>query len=284
MEYFTSLKFENQYKLVSYKTNDTNINKKDYVVVNTNMGLELAKVMLEPKEDRKPKEGEEVKEILRKATEEDLDLFLANKEKAQQAMTICKQLVQDLKLEMNLQTADYNLDCSKLSFTYLADDRVDFRELLKQLSARFRCRIELRQIGVRDRARLVGGVGICGRSLCCGKSLTDFDVISIHMAKNQFLALNIQKLSGQCGKLKCCLKYENDIYSDIRKELPKIGSKLIFEDNQYTLSAINVLTRTCKLENPENVLFVELDAVFAKAKFLGRKKEEHETSKELQKR
>lgn len=281
MEYFTSLKFENNYKLYTYKTTDPTIQKKDYVVVNTSTGLELAKVMLSLKDEYQIKEGEEVKDILRKANQEDLDLFLENKGKATSAMTICKELVKALNLEMNLQTCDYNLDCSKLSITYLADDRVDFRELLKQLSLRFKCRIELRQIGARDRARLVGGVGICGRTLCCGKSLTDFDVISINMAKNQFLVLNIQKLAGQCGKLKCCLKYENDIYSDIRKELPKIGSKLVFEDNNYILSAINVLNRSCKLENQENVIFVDLDTLFAKAKFLNRKKEENEKTKKL---
>lgn len=277
MEYFASLKFENNYKLYTYKTKDASINKKDYVVVDADMGLELAKVITNLKIDYQLKENEEVKEILRKANQEDLDTFLENKNKAALAMDTCKKVIASLNLDMNLQTCDYNLDCSKLSITYLSKERVDFRELLKQLSIVFKCRIELRQIGTRDRARLIGGVGICGRSLCCNKSLNDFDVISINMAKNQFLALNIQKLTGQCGKLKCCLKYENDIYSDIRKELPKIGSRLIFEDNQYQLTAINVLTRNCKIENVENVLFIDLDILLAKAKFLNRKKTDEKT-------
>ena len=150
---------------------------------------------------------------------------------------------------MKLVNAVYTLDKSKILFTYVSEERVDFRELLKELSNLLKCRIELKQIGPRDRSKMVGGIGICGLPLCCKSFLSEFEGISINMAKNQFLALNIQKISGQCGKLLCCLKYEDDEYSELKKSAPRYGFKFRAEDKDYKVSGVNLLSKTVKIES-----------------------------------
>ena len=162
---------------------------------------------------------------------------------------------------MRLLKAEYTLDTTKIIIIYVADNRVDFRELLKELAAKLKCRIELRQIGTRDRARVVGGLGSCGLPLCCNSFLGEFDGISINMAKNQFLALNVQKLSGHCGKLICCLKYEDDQYTELRKGLPKMGYKIKYDDTIYKITSVNILTSQVRLENSENIIMAPLDEV-----------------------
>ena len=163
---------------------------------------------------------------------------------------------------MYLVSAELTLDGTKAIFTYIADERVDFRELLKVLAAKLRCRIELRQIGARDRAKAIGGLGPCGLPLCCSTFLSDFEGISINMAKNQLLALNISKLSGQCGKLVCCLKYEDSLYSELRVGLPKLGQRCKYKDEDFKITSMNVLSKTMKLENKENSVFITFDEYF----------------------
>ena len=160
---------------------------------------------------------------------------------------------------MNLISCEYTLDKSKVIFSYLADDRVDFRELLKVLASRLRTRIELRQIGSRDKAKMIGGLGVCGLPLCCSTFLNEFDGISINRAKNQMLAINIPKLSGQCGKLICCLKYEDDAYTEERKKFPELGSKAFIDKVEYTVTNINILSRVVKIENDEDIKFLPLE-------------------------
>ena len=174
---------------------------------------------------------------------------------------------------MNIIASEYTLDRAKITFTYLADDRVDFRELLKVLASRFHCRIDLRQIGTRDKAKMVSGLGCCGRELCCAKFISDFDRISINMAKNQLLALNIQKLSGQCGNLMCCLKYEDEAYKELRKDLPKLNATVEFEGAKYKLTSMNVINDSCRIENAETSLNVSLKEFKKKAKYNLNKKE-----------
>ena len=163
---------------------------------------------------------------------------------------------------MHLVSAEYTLDSTKVIFTYIADERIDFRELLKVLASKLHCRIELKQIGARDRAKTVGGLGPCGLPLCCSTFLSDFEGISINMAKNQLLALNISKLSGQCGKLICCLKYEDTLYSELRVGLPKLGLRCKYKDEEYKITSMNVLSKTMKLENKENSVFITFDEYF----------------------
>ena len=203
-----------------------------------------------------------LKPVLRLATEYDLIQKNENDEKAKKAMKICHQCIENLELDMHLISGEYTLDRSKVIFTYVSDDRVDFRQLLKDLAGQLHCRIELRQVGPRNKAKMVGGLGNCGMETCCSRFLTDFEAISINMAKNQLLALNIQKLSGQCGKLMCCLRYENDEYTKLREGLPKINSQITFEDTRYRITSMNVLQRQAKLENKEEVRFVSFDELW----------------------
>ena len=149
-------------------------------------------------------------------------------------------------------------DRSKVIFSYVADDRIDFRELLKQLAAIFRCRIELRQIGSRDKAKIIGGLGTCGMETCCSRFLDDFDIVSINMAKNQLLALNTQKLSGQCGKLMCCLKYEDDNYKSMRKGLPKLNALVEYEGEKFRITSMNLLNGSVRLSNRNNAIDMTL--------------------------
>ena len=224
------------------------LKKGDYVVVETSFGLELAKVIKEPK-----KESESAvfstNQIVRVATKEDIKYAQLNKTSAFEAGEIFSENVKKLNLNMKLVNAVYSLDKSKILFTYVSEERVDFRELLKELSNILKCRIELKQIGPRDRSKLVGGIGICGLPLCCKAFLNEFEGISINMAKNQFLALNIQKISGQCGKLLCCLRYEDEEYSELKKTAPKYGFKFRYEDKDYKVSGVNLLSKTVKIES-----------------------------------
>ena len=229
-----------------YYSSLTNIKKGDYIVVDTDFGLELARVN-KVLDDRK--NNFNFKKINKKASEEDLKTYIKNKESSKDASIVFNNCVKNLNLNMKLVDAIYLLDKSKILFTYVSEERVDFRELLKELSNILKCRIELKQIGPRDRSKSIGGIGICGLPLCCKSFLTEFDGISINMAKNQFLALNIQKISGQCGKLLCCLKYEDDEYSELKKYAPRYGTRFNFEGVDYKITGVNLLSKTVKIES-----------------------------------
>lgn len=220
----------------------------DYVVVETNFGEELVKVCSNAKKESEFK-GASLGQIVRLATEDDKKAYFLNKESAIEAGKTFSACVRNLGLNMKLVNIVYSLDKSKILFTYVSEERVDFRELLKELSNLLKCRIELKQIGPRDRSKIVGGIGICGLPLCCKSFLAEFEGISINMAKNQFLALNIQKISGQCGKLLCCLKYEDDEYSELKKTAPRYGFKFRHEDKDYKVSGVNLLSKTVKVES-----------------------------------
>ena len=177
---------------------------------------------------------------------------------------------------MNLISCEYTLDRTKVLFTYLADERVDFRELLKALASKLHTRIELRQIGTRDKSKMIGGLGICGLPLCCSTFLNEFDGISIARAKNQMLAINIPKLSGHCGKLMCCLKYEDDTYTDLKKKFPEIGYKVFIEKKQYTVSNINVISNVIKVENEDDIKVLSYEDFVKLTGFKVKKKDNEE--------
>lgn len=275
---YIAVKFDSTNKTYTFKVSDFEVKSGDRVVVETARGLEIGKVTGSPFE--KPDINLEIKEILRLATKRDLQDYEENKEDAARAKDIAQKEADRLNLGMNIIASEYTLDRAKITFTYLADDRVDFRELLKVLASIFHCRIDLRQIGTRDKAKMVSGIGCCGRELCCGKFISDFDRISINMAKNQLLALNIQKLSGQCGNLMCCLKYEDEAYKDLRKDLPKLNSNVEYEGERYKLVSMNVINQTCRIENGDTSLTVDLKDFKKKAKYnLNRKEGERESVK-----
>lgn len=241
---------------------EENLNIHDKVVVETVRGLELGTIKIGARPASEVKLATAIKPILRVANEEDINNYTKNLEQAKLAEETFINSVKEQNLDMYLVSAEYILDGTKVIFTYIADERVDFRELLKVLAAKLRCRIELRQIGARDRAKAIGGLGPCGLPLCCSTFLSDFEGISINMAKNQLLALNISKLSGQCGKLVCCLKYEDSLYSELRIGLPKLGLRCKYKDEDFKITSMNVLSKTMKLENKENSVFITFDEYF----------------------
>ncbi len=274
---YVSIRFETTNKTYTFSTTDESIKEGDAVVVETQRGIEYATVVTEPFE--KPNVSMEIKPIIRKATKEDLRQFERNKADEAEARKICQEESDRLDLKMNVISAEYTLDRAKITFIYLADERVDFRELLKVLASIFHCRIDLRQIGTRDKAKMVSGVGVCGRELCCAKFIGDFDRISINMAKNQLLALNIQKLSGQCGNLMCCLRFEDDAYKELRKDLPKLNSQVEYDGERFRVTSMNVITKNCKLENPDHAIYISLEDLVKKGKY-NRKTVKNESEEE----
>ena len=251
--YVVAVKFKNASKAYSFGTDSPDFVQGEWVVVETAQGLELGEVQAAPLSTEKFPIRTPLKPVLRKALDQDKWNYEENFAKAEEAFKVCNEEIASLGLEMNLLSADYTLDRSKVLFVYLAEQRVDFRELLKRLGSRLHCRIELRQIGERDKAKMVGGIGMCGMECCCSRFKSRFDVISINMAKNQLLALNIEKLSGMCGKLMCCLKYEDENYKELTAGLPKMGAHVEYEDELYRVTSINVMTNEAKIENAESV-------------------------------
>lgn len=258
-KYVISLRFKGGSKAYSFGTDDETIEYGDYLVVETSQGLELGECISSLRDSSTHVSDMELKPVLRKADYKDHEDFKNNEEYAKEAMAFCEEKIRDLGLDMQLVSAEYTLDRTKILFIYLADERVDFRELLKHLASHLKCRIELKQIGARDRAKLVGGIGVCGMECCCSRFLNKFDIISINMAKNQMLALNIPKLSGQCGKLMCCLKYEDDEYKEIVDGLPRLNSKVEYNNNIYTVTSINPIANDIRLQNFDQVINVTVE-------------------------
>lgn len=265
--YVVSVRFKNSRKAYSFGANDETLEYGDYVVVETIRGVEMGEIISSLRDVSMHTQNTPLKPVLRKATRHDREMYAENKDLAKEALARCQEAVARLKLDMNLISCEYTLDRSKIIFVYVADERVDFRELLKELAGIFKCRIELRQIGPRDKAKIIGGLGTCGMETCCSRFMDDFDVVSINMAKNQLLALNIQKLSGQCGKLMCCLKFEDENYKQLRAGLPKMNAQVEYEGKLYRVTSMNVINGTAKLENRENVQFITLADLMEKGVF-----------------
>lgn len=238
---------------------EQNIKLGDIVVVETVRGIELGEVIIAPIDINEYKSELVLKPILRAATNIDIKTNEVNKKDASLALNLCQKEVEKLNLSMNLLSCEYTLDRNKVIFSYLADERVDFRELLKVLASKLHTRIELRQIGTRDKAKMVGGIGVCGLPLCCSTFLNEFDGISISRAKNQMLAINIPKLSGHCGKLICCLKYEDETYTEEKKKYPDLGSKVFIDKIEYVVTNVNIISGTIKVEGPEDVKFLPFE-------------------------
>ena len=256
---FVGVKFFNTPRAYFFGvTNDEVFAMGDKVVVETMRGMELGEIAIEPIDIEKYDSPLGLKPILRRASDVDVKIFLSNQEDAKTALEVGKTEAARLGLDMNFISCEYTLDKTKVILSYIADERVDFRELLKSLASRLRTRIELRQVGSRDKAKMIGGIGICGLPLCCSTFLNEFDGISINRAKNQMLAINIPKLSGHCGKLICCLKYEDDVYSEERKNFPELGTKLWIDKVEYTVTSVNIISKVVKIENAEDVKFVPL--------------------------
>ena len=219
----------------------------DMVVVETARGTECATVVTPCRETPENKTAQPLKPVLRAATQADMRRFEEMRAKERHAMEICQKKIAEHKLEMKLVDAEYAADNAKILFYFTADGRVDFRELVKDLAGVFRTRIELRQIGVRDEAKMLGGIGICGRPFCCSQFLPDFEPVSIKMAKEQGLSLNPTKISGSCGRLMCCLKYEQNVYEELLKLTPKNGALVNTPEGKGTVVEANVLSGVIKV-------------------------------------
>ena len=273
--HYVGITFNSSSRSYYFGSNISDLKIDDKVIVETIRGVELGIVSFEPVEIAGYKNGLPLKPVLRKATDVDIKLYENNLKDAKFAMEICKNEVANLKLDMNLISCEYTLDKAKVIFSYVADERVDFRELLKVLASKLHTRIELRQIGPRDKAKVVGGLGMCGLPLCCSTFLNEFDGISINRAKNQMLAINIPKLSGHCGKLLCCLKFEDDTYTELKGLFPDIGTKVFIDKVQYTVTAINVISKTVRVENEDDIKILDLED-FKKQTHYKKRKENNE--------
>ena len=219
----------------------------DSVVVETARGVEFGEVVTGAREVADEQIVAPLKKVVRIATEEDIRRAEYNEKREEEAFRVCQEKVAKHKLEMKLVSVEYTFDNSKIIFYFTANGRVDFRELVKDLAGVFKMRIELRQIGVRDEAKMLGGLGSCGRPICCGTFLGDFQPVSIKMAKEQNLSLNPTKISGLCGRLMCCLKYEQDCYSQTLKKLPKVGKDIVTPDGVGVLAEINAIRERVKV-------------------------------------
>ena len=260
------------------------IKKGDNVIVETARGIEFGTVVLAPKEVEEVKIIQPLKPVVRLATEKDLEQEMANKLKEREAYKICLEKIQKHQLEMKLIDAEYTFDNNKVLFYFTADGRIDFRELVKDLAAVFKTRIELRQIGVRDETKIVGGIGICGRPLCCHTHLSEFAPVSIKMAKEQNLSLNPTKISGVCGRLMCCLNNEEETYEELNRKLPNVGDYVTTDDGlRGEVHSVNVLRQLVKvlIETDDEKELKEYQADQLKFKKKHKNKKESASNAEL---
>ena len=224
------------------------IKKGDHVIVETARGVEYGTVVSDPQEIEDEKVVKPLKTVLRTSSTKDDEQEKANREKEKEAFKVCLEKIKKHNLDMKLIDAEHTFDNNKILFYFTADGRIDFRELVKDLAAVFKTRIELRQIGVRDETKIIGGYGICGRPLCCHSYLSDFVPVSIKMAKEQSLSLNPTKISGVCGRLMCCLKNEEDVYEELNRKMPGVGDYCVAKDGlSGEVSSVNILRQTLKI-------------------------------------
>lgn len=235
--------FKENSKVYNFDPKDLILNIGDYVIVSTERGEQIGKVTtIEDKEIKNT-----LKEVIRVASKKDYNQYLLNLKDAKSALQDARKESEKLNLKMQIIDSEFTFDRKQLVFNFIADERVDFRELVKILAGKYKTRIELHQMGVRDKAKKVGGIGICGRKLCCAKFLTKMDTISINMAKNQNIALNPSKINGCCGRLLCCLAYEDETYKENKEKLPKIGSKIKIDGETGTVISVDVLSKKYKV-------------------------------------
>lgn len=259
MEQVIGVRFKPAGKIYYFTAKELDLNVSDGVIVETSRGMEYGEVVIFPKENNIKKE--DLKSVIRKATIKDMAQLERNKEREKSAFDICLKKIEKFKCPMKLLRAEYTFDRNKIVFFFTADGRVDFRELVKELASVFHTRIELRQVGVRDEAKQVSGIGPCGRPLCCATFLGDFAPVSIKMAKNQGFSLNPTKISGVCGRLMCCLRYENDIYEENagkkqkgecpvknKGKLFRVGMKVITDEGCGQILYINTQKHTVKIQ------------------------------------
>ena len=249
------IRFKRAGKVYYFDPADIDLEINDHVIVETSRGQELGRVVISPKQILANEITGPLKPIARKAEPEDIERAQGLENKSEEALIECGKLIGELKLSMKPLTAEYNFDGSRLTFLFSAEERVDFRELVRRLTKRLKVRAELRQVGSRDQAKMMGGFGLCGRHLCCASFISEFTPVSIKMAKEQDLPLNPMKISGVCGRLMCCLSYESEQYRSMKKKLPRAGQQVSTSMGEATVVGSNPLKETVlvKLESQATV-------------------------------
>ena len=248
------ISFEDNNKIYYFSSNKLDLKKDQFVIVETERGLQYGKAITDITELESSKIVNVLKPVIRLATKADEDKHLENIRQAKESIKKAEELIKIYNLNMSIVNANFTFDKKQLLFHFTSDERVDFRKLAKELSTIYKTRIELRQIGVRDKAKEVGGIGSCGRCLCCSTFLKSFDSLSINMAKNQNLALNPTKINGACGRLLCCLGYENELYEECRKGMPNVGERLKTKDGIKRVVFVDILNRKYKTINENDQL------------------------------
>ena len=287
MAEIVGIRFKDVGKIYYFDPNGAKFNKGDFAIVETVRGVECGEVAIENKDVEESEIVKPLKKIVRPASADDIKKYEENKKKEIEAAEIARKRIEAHKLEMNLVDVEYTFDGGKVLFYFTADGRVDFRELVKDLASIFRTRIELRQIGVRDKAKMIGGLGVCGRPFCCSTFLGDFQPVSIKMAKEQGLSLSLDKISGCCGRLMCCLKYEQETYEYLSKTTPKPGAIISTNEGEGKVTESNILTGLLKVQlnkSPEGIIkiFHKDDVKLIKDGFIKVDKEEMKALKNLE--
>lgn len=293
MKNIVGVRFKKTGKVYFFDPGYIQLNLKDKVVVETSMGEDIGEVVINKRKIEENKLTKPLKRVIRLANPKDLKRLAENVGKEKKAFKVCQQKIKEYNLNMNLVEVEFRFDNSKAIFYFTADGRIDFRELVKDLAAIYKTRIELRQIGVRDEVRKIGGNGVCGRELCCCSFLNDFDIVSIKMAKEQSASLNPSKISGNCGRLMCCLKYEQNVYEEKNSRLPREGAIVETADGKGVVCGVETLKEKIKVqfENEEGKSYKTYDAVDikiiknpkAKKNDANTNKEDLENLKELEK-
>lgn len=248
MKNIIGVRFKKPGKIYFFDPGDLKITNKDFVIVETSQGEEYGEVVIANRSIPDEKVVTPLKRVIRIATKKDKNHYEENKQKEKEAFDICQKKIKEHNLDMTLTDVEFKFDNSKVLFYFTADGRIDFRDLVKDLATIFKTRIELRQIGVRDEVKRIGGNGICGRELCCCSFLGNFETVSIKMAKEQNMSLNPSKISGNCGRLMCCLKYEQDVYEEKLKRLPKIGAIVKTEDGEGIVDGVETLKEKVRVK------------------------------------
>jgi len=248
------VKFSNSNRSYFFLENNLDLCYGDDVIVESEKGMQISKVVSEKIEITEDKVMKPLKSVIRKATCDDKDSAEKNNKDADKSLLKAKRIALDLGLNMRILSASYTFDRNQLIFNFVADDRIDFRELAKKLASIYKTRIELRQIGVRDKAKEIGGIGPCGRFLCCNLFLNDFESVSINMAKNQYISLKPDKINGICGRLLCCLNYEDGQYTELKKDMPPLGSIIKVDEISGKVIAHNLFKKTFDIEKRDKTI------------------------------
>ena len=249
--------FHENGKAYNFKS-DLELSRSDLVIVETDKGTQVAKVLFS-KEITDDINESEIKSIIRKTNDDDYKKYMSNLKDAKEAFDKAKELVTKMQIDMRLLSANFTLDKDVLLINFISDDRVDFRELAKKLASIYKTRIELHQVGARDKAKEICGIGKCGQVLCCGRFLTQLNSVSMNMAKNQNLALNPSKINGACGRLLCCLQYEDDVYCELSKGLPKVGQKIKYNGKDASVVSVDILKRSYTILSEDERINIYVD-------------------------